>query len=91
MLQTTLQADTFERYMDEYEVDQPLITKFLSPMLTQGMQTRTRLLTLLRGGLSHPLVLVSASLAPRALEKRRCSRNGSNHLQMSRSQPHGCL
>ncbi|HEY5004741.1 MAG TPA: LuxR C-terminal-related transcriptional regulator [Ktedonobacteraceae bacterium] len=60
MLQTTLQADTFERYMDEYEVDRPLITKLLSPVLTQGMQTRTRLLTLLQGGLSHPLVLVSA-------------------------------
>ncbi len=60
MLQTTLQADTFERYTDEYEVDRPLITKFLSPVLTQSMQTRTRLLTLLQGGLSYPLVLVSA-------------------------------
>ena len=57
---TPVRPDIFERLANDHEVYQPLITKFISPVPVQMMQTRTRLLTLLQRGLFYPLVLVSA-------------------------------
>lgn len=60
MPHTPVRPDTFERLANDHEVYKPPITKFISPVPVQIMQTRTRLLTLLQRGLFYPLVLVSA-------------------------------
>ncbi len=60
MLLTPIQPDTSEHLTNNYDEYQPLLTKFISPVSGQIIQTRTRLLALLQQGLSYPLVLVSA-------------------------------
>jgi len=60
MIQTPLQPITFEQVVNDFDVYQTLITKFMPPGSVHNMQTRSRLLTLLRHGLLCPLTLVSA-------------------------------
>ena len=60
MIDTPLRSTTFERSGNECSQPPFLVTKFRSPVQIHMMQTRTRLLTLLRRGLFYPLLLVSA-------------------------------
>lgn len=60
MIQTPLQPIMFEQVANDFDVYQTLITKFMPPGSVHNMQTRSRLLTLLRRGLLSPLTLVSA-------------------------------
>ena len=60
MIHMPSQPTTLERVAIDSAMYQPPITKFISPMPVQIMQTRPRLLTLLQQGLFYPLVLVSA-------------------------------
>lgn len=60
MIHIPSQPTTLERLAIDSAMYQSPITKFVSPVPVQIMQTRTRLLTLLQRGLFYPLVLVSA-------------------------------
>ena len=60
MIDTPLPSTKFEGLEGEYAEQHFPVTKFKHPVASHTLQTRTRLLTLLRRGLLYPLTLVSA-------------------------------